>query len=345
MKSEAMVLDQHGGPEVIERRSIDVPEPGPCEIRVRVRAVALNHLDLWVRRGGPTFELDYPHRLGADVAGEVHALGPGARGVEIGQRVMLHPAISCGHCAACVGGRDNLCRKYRILGESTQGGYGQHLVVPDISALPIGDELSFNDAAAMPLCTLTAWQMVFRKGKVQPTDTVLVNAVGSGVSTLIIQMCKLVGARVIGTTSSPNKVEPAKELGADEVIVSSEADVAREVKRLTGRVGVDIVFEHVGGKLFEKSLAAVRWGGRVVTCGATAGFTPKIDLRNIFFRQVQILGSTMGRRGDLAAAVPLIVAGRLKPVIDRIMPLWQAQAAHAALEQSQAFGKIVLTVN
>ncbi len=345
MRSDAMVLDEHGGPEVLQRRTIEVAEPGPCQIRVRVRAVALNHLDLWVRRGGPAFKLDYPHRLGSDVAGEVEALGPGARGVEVGQRVMLHPAISCGHCPACLAGHDNLCRSYRILGENTQGGYGQHLVVPDVSALPIGDELGFAEAASMPLCTLTAWQMVFRKGEVKPTDAVLVNAAGSGVSTIIIQLCKLVGARVIATTSNPDKVAAAEELGADEVIVSEGENLPKEVKRLTDRAGADVVFDHVGGKLFEQSLAATRWGGRLVTCGATAGFKPAIDLRSIFFRQVEIRGSTMGRRGDLVQALPLIATGRLRPVVDRVMSLWEARGAHEALEQRQAFGKIALEVD
>ena len=345
MKTEAMALVEHGGPEVLERRTIELPEPGPCEVRVRVHAVALNHLDLWVRRGGPAFKLDYPHRLGSDVAGEVEALGPGARGVEVGQRVMLHPAVSCGHCAACLAGHDNLCRRYAILGENTQGGYARHLNVPDISALPIDGELDYTAAAAMPLCTLTAWQMVFRKGEVQPGHSVLVTAAGSGVSTVLIQLCKLAGARVIASTTSPQKVAPARELGADEVVLSSEQDLAKEVKRLTGRAGVDVAFDHVGGELFEKALAATRWGGRIVICGATAGFQPKIDLRAVFFRQIEIRGSTMGRRGDLLAALPFLEHGQLRPIVDRVMPLWEARAAHEALEQRAIFGKIVLTVD
>lgn len=345
MQTEAVVLDEHGGPQVLQRRSIELPEPGVREVRVRVRAVALNHLDLWVRRGGPAFKLDYPHRLGSDLSGEVEALGPGARGVEVGARVMVHPAISCGHCEACVGGRDNLCRRYRILGENTQGGYARHINVPDVNLLPIGDRLEDAQAAALPLTTLTAWQMVFRKAEVRPGQTVLVNAAGAGVSTMIIQMCKLAGARVIASTTQQTKLERARALGADEVILSSEQDLAKQAKALTGRVGVDVVFDHVGGELFEKSLSAVRWGGRVVTCGATAGFAPKIDLRAVFFRQIEILGSTMGRLSDLREALPLMLDGRLGPVVDRVLPLWQAQAAHEALEQRQVFGKIVLAVD
>lgn len=339
-----MVIERHGGADVIERRSIELPEPGMREVRVRVRAVAVNHLDLWVRRGGPAFKLEYPHRLGSDVVGEVEALGPGARGLAAGQRVLLHPAVSCGACDACLGGRDNLCRKYRILGENAQGGYAQHIVVPDVNCLPVGQGLGDAEWAAMPLCTLTAWQMAFRKGQVGPGQTVLVNAAGSGVSSLLIQLCKLAGARVLASTASPEKVERAELLGADEVVVTAERDLAKEVKSLTGGVGADAVFDHVGGELFEKSLLAVRWGGRIVTCGATAGFVPRIDLRQIFFRQIEILGSTMGRIGDLRAALPLIEGGRLRPVVDRVLPLWEAPAAHRALEGRQVFGKIVLAV-
>jgi NADPH:quinone reductase-like Zn-dependent oxidoreductase len=345
MQTEAMVMDRPGGPEVLERRRIDIPDPGPAEVRIRVRAVALNHLDLWVRRGGPAFKLEFPHRLGEDIAGEVEALGPGAQGVQVGARVLLHPAVSCGRCPACLGGRDNLCRQYRILGENTQGGYAQHINVPDVNALPIGSDLGFTEAAALPLCTLTAWQMVFRKAELGAGQTALINAAGSGVSAMLIQLCKLVGARVIATTSVRAKAERARELGADEVIVTSEQDLGAEVKRLTGRQGVDVAFDHVGGELFEQSLGAVRWGGRIVICGATAGFTPRIDLRAIFFQQREILGSTMGRRSDLHQALPLILARRIRPVIDRVMPLWEARAAHEVLERREAFGKVVLEVD
>jgi NADPH:quinone reductase-like Zn-dependent oxidoreductase len=345
MQTEAMVIDRNGGPEVLERRRIELREPGPGEVRIRVRAVALNHLDLWVRRGGPSFKLDLPHQLGSDVAGEVEALGPGAQGVELGSRVMLHPATSCGHCPACLAGRDNLCRQYRILGENTQGGYARHLNVPDVNVLSIGPELDFTSAAAMPLCTLTAWQMVFRKAALEPGQTALVNAAGSGVSSILIQLCKLAGARVIATTGQAAKAERARALGADEVIVTSEQDLAAEIKRLTARQGVDVAFDHVGGELFEQSFAAVRWGGRIVICGATAGFTPRIDLRAVFFQQREILGSTMGRKSDLRQALPLILAGRIRPVVDRVMPLWEARAAHQVLERREAFGKVVLVVD
>jgi NADPH:quinone reductase-like Zn-dependent oxidoreductase len=345
MQTEAMVLSRHGGPEVLERQTIDLAEPGPREVRVRVRAVALNHLDLWVRRGGPAFKLAYPHRLGSDIAGVVDAVGPGARGVAVGDRVMLQPGVSCGVCRACVSGHDNLCRSYRILGENTQGGYARHVVVPDVNVLHLGDALSFEEAAALPLCTLTAWQMVFVKGGVRAGQTVVVHAAGSGVSAMAIQMCKLVGARVVATTTSRDKVEPAKKLGADEVVVTSEVDYAGEIKRLTNKAGADVILDHVGGELFQKAIGVAAWGGRVVTCGATAAFEAKIDLRQIFFRQVEVLGSTMGSKGDLAEALPMMKDGRLRATIDRVLPLWSAREAHEALEGRKVFGKVVLAVD
>ena len=345
MQTEAMVLDRHGGPEVLERRTLDLPGPGPREVRLRVHAVAMNHMDLWVRRGGPAFKLQYPHRLGCDVAGVVEELGPGARGVAVGDRVMVQPGLSCGVCRACLAGRDNLCRSYKILGENAQGGYVRDLVVPDQNLLAIGPTLGFAEAASFPLVTQTAWQMVFDKGRVQPGHTVVLHAIGSGVSSMALQLCKMIGARVIATTTSPDKAAKARELGADEVIVTSEQDYVAEVRRLTGKAGADVILDHVGGELFEKAVVAAAWGGRIVTCGATAAFAAKVDLRQIFFRQVEILGSTMGSKGALAQALPLIVAGKLRPMVDRTMPLWEARAAHEALEGRKIFGKLVLTVD
>ncbi len=344
MKTEAMVLDRHGGPEVLERRAIDVAEPGPREALVRVHAVAMNHMDLWVRRGGPAFKLDYPHRLGCDIAGVVEAAGPGARGPGVGRRVMLQPGLSCGVCQACLAGRDNLCRKYKILGENANGGYTRHIVVPDVNLLDIGD-MPFAEAATLPLCSMTAWQMAHGKGQVRTGQTVVVHAAGSGVSTFLIQLCKLAGARVIATTTSPDKAPRAKALGADEVIVTTEVDYVGEVKKLTGKAGADIIFDHVGGELFEKAISAVGWGGRIVTCGATAGFAAKIDLRQVFFRQVEILGSTMASKGDLAALMPLFTAGKVRGQVDRTVSLWDARQAHEALEGRKVFGKVVLEVD
>lgn len=345
MLTEAMVLDRHGGPEVLERRTIDIGEPGAREVRVRVRAVAMNHMDLWVRRGGPAFKLQYPHRLGCDIAGEIEAVGPGVTSVAPGDRVMVQPGLSCGVCRACLSGSDNLCKGYRLLGENAQGGYSRHIHVPDVNVVKLGDDLGFVDAAAAPLCTLTAWQMVHVKGRVKAGQTVVVHAAGSGVSTVIIQLAKLLGARVIATTTAPEKAGRAREIGADDVIVTSQEDYVAQVKKLTRREGPDVIFDHLGGEILEKAVTAVARGGRVVTCGATAGFTAKVDLRHVFFRQVEILGSTMGSKAMLLEALPFLASGALRPVIDRTLPLWEARAAHELLEGRKVFGKVVLLVD
>jgi NADPH:quinone reductase-like Zn-dependent oxidoreductase len=345
MKTEAVVLRTHGGPEVLVRETIDLAEPGPREVLVRVRAVAINHLDLWVRRGLPNLKLVYPHRLGADIAGEVEALGPGARGARVGDRVVVAPGVSCGVCERCLSGRDNLCRQYAILGEQTQGGYARHVVVPDANLMPYPGELPFPQAAAVPLVFLTAWQMIVDKARVSPGQTVLVHAAGSGVSSAAIQIAKLFGACVIATAGSAAKAERARGLGADHVVDASTQDFVAEAKRLTGKRGVDAVVEHLGGETLARSILAAANGGRVVTCGASAGFESKIDLRHVFFRQIEILGSTMGSRGSLVSILEHVRAGTLRPVVDRVLPLWEAGAGHRVLEAREAFGKVVLQVD
>jgi NADPH:quinone reductase-like Zn-dependent oxidoreductase len=353
MKTDAIVLRAHGGPEVLVRETIDLPDPGPREVRVRVRAVAMNHLDLWVRRGLPHLKLEYPHRLGADIVGEIDALGPGARGprpgassaARVGDRVVINPGLSCGVCERCLSGQDHLCRKYAILGEHTSGGYARHVVVPDANLLPYPGELPFTQVAAVPLVYLTAWQMVVDKGGVRPGQTVLVQAAGSGVSSAAIQIAKLHGAQVLTTVGSDAKADRARALGADVVINYKTQDFVDEVRRATGKRGVDLVIEHVGGEVMARSVLATTSGGRIVTCGATAGFEPKIDLRHVFFRQIEILGSTMGPKGSLFGILEHVKAGRLRPVVDRVLPLWDAADAHRALEGRDAFGKIVLEVN
>jgi len=346
MKTEAIVLRAHGGPEVLVRETVDLPEPGPREVRVRVRAVAMNHLDVWVRKGLPNLKLQYPHRLGCDIVGEVDALGPGARtSLAVGSRVVVSPGTSCGVCERCLSGEDNLCRQYAILGEHTSGGYSRHVVVPDANLLPYPGDLPFAEAAAIPLVFLTAWQMVVAKGRVRPGQTVLVHAAGSGVSSAAIQIAKLHGARVLTTTSTDAKAGRARALGADEVINYATQDFVAEVRRLTGKRGADLVIDHVGGEVLAKSVLASASGARIVTCGATAGFTASVDLRHVFFRQIEILGSTMGSKGSMFGILEHVRAGRLRPVVDRVMPLWDAREGHRVLEAREAFGKVVLEVD
>ncbi len=341
---QAMVLRAHGGPDVLALETIDTPEPRAGEVRVRVQAVAINHLDIWVRRGGPAFRLAYPHRLGSDVAGTIDAIGDGVTGVAIGERVVVQPGLSCGRCTACLSGRDNLCRDYKILGETTQGAYAEYVVVPVANLAPYPARLDAAHAAASILPFMTAWQMIVHKARVAVGDTVLVHGAGSGIGVAAIQIAKLHGARVIATASTADKLARAKEIGADVTVNYTTEDFAAVCRSETGKRGVDAVIEHVGGEVFERSIRAVRNGGRIVTCGATSGFEPKIDLRHIFFRQVEVLGSTMASKADLLAVLALVADGRLRPIVHATMPLADAGKAHAILEARQAFGRVVLEV-
>ncbi len=342
MDMQAVVLHEHGGPEVLRFETISAPEPGPGEVRVAVRAVAMNHMDLWVRRGGPAFRIEYPFRLGCDIAGTVESVGAGVDDVEIGERVVVNPGVSCGVCERCLSGRDNLCRHYELLGENTQGGYGQYAVVPRENLVPYPGDLPFEQAAAGILTFLTAWQMLVDKARIEPGQTVLVQGAGSGVGVAATQIARLHGARVIATAGTDAKLAKARELGAEHTINYREQDFVKEVKRITNKRGVDVVFEHVGGDTFTKSIVAVAKGGRVVTCGATSGFTPEIDLRHVFFRQVEVLGSTMASKGVLHRIVPHLASGALVPVVDRVLPLRDAADGHRALEAREVFGKVVL---
>lgn len=345
MKIRAIAFESHGGPEVLSDLDVEIPErPAAGQVRIRVAAVAFNHLDLWVRRGLPNLKLPMPHRLCADIVGTVEAIGEGATAPAVGTRVVLAPAVSCGACEACLSGHDNLCRKYHILGESIDGGSAELVDVPAANVLPWPGELAVTDVAAVPLTFLTAWQMVVEKARVARGDTVLVHAAGSGVSVAAIQMCKARGARVIATSTSAQKLVRAKALGADETIDTSTTDFVAETKKLTGKRGVDVVVDHVGGETFGKSLLALTSGGRLVTCGATSGFTPAVDLRHVFFRQLEILGSTMGSKGSMFPILREVERGALKPVVDRVLPFTAegAREAHRILEGRGAFGKIVL---
>jgi NADPH:quinone reductase-like Zn-dependent oxidoreductase len=339
----AVVLRKHGGPEVLTVEELPEPHAGPGEVRVRVAAVAVNHLDIWVRNGLPHLKLEYPFRLGADVAGTVDELGPGVRGVAVGDDVVVNPGHSCGRCRECLSGRDNLCRWFRLMGEDISGGYCEQVVVPAQNVVAKPKSLSFTDAAALPTTFLTAWQMLTRKAPVRPGDDVLVMAAGSGVGVAAVQIAKLHGARVIATASSEDKLARARALGADETINHASQDLVAEVKRLTSKRGVDIIFEHVGAEVWPKLILSLTRGGRIVTCGATSGWDARTDLRHVFFRQLEILGSTMGPKGDLFPILDLVGAGRLKPIVDRTLPLVEAQAAHRLLQDRAVFGKVVLT--
>jgi len=339
---KAVVLHRHGGPEVLEAVELPQPKIRADEVLVRVRAVALNHLDLWIRKGLPHLKLVYPHILGSDIAGEVAEVGDLVEGVTLGQKVLLHPGLICGRCERCSEGRDNLCPRYRILGENVSGGYAEYLAVPARNLLPFPQNLDFAHAACLPLVFLTAWQMLVDKAAIRPGQWVLIHGGGSGVGSAGIQIAKLFGCRVIATAGSEAKLEKAKALGADFGVNYRNENLFEAVARIAGKQAIDVVFEHVGKALWKESLLCLKWGGVLVTCGATTGADVATDLRQVFFRQLRILGSTMGSRGSQFEILRQVEAGRLKPVLDRTLPLAEAREAHRLLETGEVFGKIVL---
>lgn len=340
---KAVAFRSHGGPEVLEQLALPVPALGASSVRVRVRAVALNHLDLWVRRGFPALEVAFPHVLGSDVAGVVDAVGAEVSDLAPGTEVVIAPGLSCGHCPRCARGQDHQCRQYRVIGEHLAGGYAEFVTVPRANLLPKPRRLGFAEAACIPLTFLTAWTMLVRRAQLEPGETVLVHAANSGVGSAGIQIAKVLGATVIATARGEAKVAKARELGADHVIDTSTQDFLSEVKRITERRLVDVVFEHIGGETFEKSIACLPRGGRLVTCGATSGHDVEVDLRALFYKRISLLGSTMGSRGDLFRILELVEQGKLRPVVDRVLPLEQAAEAHRILEARMQFGNLVLT--
>jgi NADPH:quinone reductase-like Zn-dependent oxidoreductase len=283
-----------------------------------------------------------PHILGNDIAGVVREVGPLVSWVKSGDEVMLQPGLSCGHCAECLAGRDNLCPEYDMLGYRHDGGYAELIAAPAVNVIPKPKDLSWAEAASLPLVTVTAWHMLVTRANVQPGEDVLVHAAGSGVGSLGIQIAKLRGARVIATASSDEKLAKAKELGADDLVNYSRDDWPKEVKRLTNRRGVDVVFEHTGAATWPGSIASLKTNGRVVTCGATSGFAAQTDLRQVFYRHLTILGSFMGSKGELLAAMKFVESGRIRAVVDRTLPLADARRAHELMEDRAQFGKLVL---
>lgn len=344
MKFHAIGMLRHGGPEVFEAVETSLPDVPPAgHVRVRVASVALNHLDLWFRRGLPHLKVTMPHVLGSDVAGTIEAVGEGARSAPVGTAAVLAPGISCGVCEPCQFGEDNQCREFRILGEFVPGGYGDVVDVPAANVFPIPSGLSMTDAAAVPLTFLTAWALV-EKANVQLGERVLVHAIGSGVSTAVAQLVRARGGRVIGTTSSTAKVARANELGVEDVVDTSKEDFVEGVKRLTAKRGVEVAIDHVGGEVFSKTLATLATAGRLVTCGATAGTAPSFDLTRTYMRYNTIQGTRMGARKYLFPILRAVAAGTLKPVVHAVLPrtVDGAKEAHRALEAREAFGKIVL---
>jgi NADPH:quinone reductase-like Zn-dependent oxidoreductase len=341
---KAVRIHKHGGPEVLKIEKVDDPQPGPGDVLVQVKACAVNHLDLWVRRGIPGQKFPLPMSPGSDIAGVVKKVGSAVKGIRARDRVVVQPGLSCGRCAQCLAGDDNLCRSYGILGETRDGGCAELVAVPAINIIPIRESLSFEKAAAVPLTFLTAWHMVVARGQVKPGDDVLIQAGGSGVGVAAIQIAKMHGARVITTVGTDVKARRARQLGAADTINYRKYDFYTETRKITGNRGVDLIIDSVGADVWHKNIKLLKPGGRVVTCGVTSGFEVTTDIRYIFFRNLSILGSTMGRKAELLHVMRLVERKMLEPVVDSVLPMEKVAEAHKKIEGRKQFGKIVLKI-
>ncbi|HUL75198.1 MAG TPA: zinc-binding dehydrogenase [Vicinamibacterales bacterium] len=341
---KAVRFHQHGGLDVLRYEDAPDPDVPPGAVRVRVRACALNHLDLWQRRGLDRVTIPMPHISGADVAGEIADVGAGVTDYQVGQRVMLQPGLSCGRCARCLAGEDNYCARYDVLGYQSAGGYAELVSVPAANVIGLPDGIDVVTAAAFPLSFLTAWHMLLTRARLTERDTVLVLAAGSGVGQAAIQIAKFFRARVLATAGHADKLDRAAALGADAAINHATDDLVAAVKKLTAGRGVDVVIEHVGVATWDRSVRCLARGGRLVTCGATTGHDARLDLRHLFARQLSFLGSYMGGKPELLRAADLFFRGELRPAVDRTFPLSEAAQAQQRLESGAHFGKIVLTI-
>ncbi|HXH51141.1 MAG TPA: zinc-binding dehydrogenase [Terriglobia bacterium] len=339
---KAVRFHEHGGPDVLKYEDAPKPEIQPNEVLVKVKACALNHLDLWVRSGVRAWKLPMPHIVGSDISGEVAQIGSLVTNTKVGERVLLSPGISCGQCEACWKGLDSACRTFTIFGVMVDGGYAEYVKSPAANVIPIPGDLKFEEAASVPLVFLTAWHMLFGRAKLQPGEDVLVVGAGSGVGIAAMQVAKLVGCRVIATAGTDEKLGKAHALGADEGINHTQQSITEEVSRLTGKRGVDVIVEHVGQAVWEDCFNSLATYGRLVTCGATTGAEGKVNIQALFGRQRTILGSYMGGKGELMDVLKLIGERKLKPVIDSVFPLAEAAEAQKKMESRDFFGKILL---
>jgi NADPH:quinone reductase-like Zn-dependent oxidoreductase len=339
---KASIFRAHGGPDVLEYTDVNEPTIRPNEVLIAVKACALNHLDIFVRNGLPGIEIPLPHILGCDVAGVVREVGELVTWVKPGDEVMVHPGVSCGHCDACLSGNDNLCREYDMIGYRRNGGYAELVAVPGVNVFLKPANLKWEEAAALPLVTVTVWHMLVTRASIRPGEDILVHAAGSGVGSIAIQLAKLLGARVITTASTDAKLAKARALGADDVINYTNNDWPKEVRKLTERRGVDVVVEHTGSATWPGSISSLKNNGRLVTCGATSGYDARTDLRQVFYRHLTILGSFMGSKAELLAAMKFVERGKIRAVVDRTFPLSDAREAHIHLENREQFGKILL---
>lgn len=342
---KAIYFEKHGGPEVLTLGERPAPAIGPGMVRVDVRAASLNHIDLFLRRGFPGIKLELPHIPGCDAAGVVSELGPGVTSLKTGDRVLMNPSLTCGKCEFCQRGDVSMCNSYKLVGEHTSGTCCEQIVLPAENAIPFPESMTFEDAASIPLVFVTAWRMLITRGRLRAGEDVLIHGASAGVGIACIQIAKEAGARVFAAASTEEKLELCRSLGADVLINGEKEDVVRRIREATGRRGVDVVVDYVGKATWVKSLKSLSRGGRLVTCGATTGYNPEEDLRHIFYRQLEIIGSTMGSRNELMAPLKLIFEGRMRPVVSAAYDLKDTAGAHRAMEARKTLGKIVIKVS
>ncbi len=341
-KMRAIIFKKHGGLEELEEAYMPIPEIGKHDVLVKVKACALNHLDIWTLLGMPGVKISMPHILGCDIAGTVVERGRKAGGVSLNQPVVVAPGISCGVCPFCKEGWDSLCPKYEILGFQNNGGYAEYVKVPARNIIPVPKTLSMEEWASIPLVFLTAWHILVTRAQLKKKESILIHAAGSGVGSAAIQIAKLLGAHVITTVGSDEKMKRARELGPNNLIHYKNKDFVSEVMRLTRGEGVDVVLDHIGGETFSKSLLCLKKKGRLITCGATSGRSVTFDLRHLFSRQISIMGSYMGSLYELKRVIRRVKKKKLKPVIDKVFPLNQAKLALSRMLSRENFGKIIL---
>jgi NADPH:quinone reductase-like Zn-dependent oxidoreductase len=340
---KALAFHEHGGLDKLKYQVVADPKVGAGDVLVRVKAAALNHLDLFVREGMPGLKLPLPFWSGCDIAGEIAEVGGSVQGVAVGDRAVVNPNLECGRCEYCQKGQHSLCVSYGILGEHVHGGLAEYVKVDGRKVLKLPDAVTYENAAAFVLVNMTAWRMLVSQARLRAGEDLLIIGVGGGVSSTGVQIGKLCGARVWVTSSSDEKLERARALGADECINYAKEDWAKVIAQKTGRRGVDVVLENVGAATWAGAIRALAKGGRLVTCGGTSGPICETDVRQVFWKQISIIGSTMSTNAEFAEVMDQLFRGRLKAIVDSVMPLEDGVAAQQRLAEGKQFGKIVLT--
>lgn len=343
---KAALFQQHGDLDQLEVGQVANPTIGPSDVLVATKFAALNHLDIFVVAGWPGLSLELPHVLGSDGAGEVVEVGSAVTTIQPGDRVTVNPGVSCNKCISCLNGQQNFCTQFSILGEHRWGTFAERFSVPEVNVLNVPPGFPLDAAAAAPLVFLTAWRMLVTRARVQRGEIVFIHGAGGGVASAAIQIAKYLGATVITTSGTPDKIEKAHTLGADHVInYKEEPEYGKRVyTELTARHGVDVVVDTVGARTFSDSVRLLRPGGRLVTCGATTGPEGRLDIRNVFWKQLDVLGSTMSNQGEFRAVMELVFTGTFGPIIDRVFPLDEFRAAEEYLQAGDHFGKVLLEV-